>query len=721
MSQVTRREFMQTASVAALGASLPTLSTRVLDAEGAGEPWYGRAYRRAVIDMHIPDWDDRFLSKLDIRDYVRLLKQAKAQSVVAYAQSHTGLFNYPTKVGRQHKALVGRDVVREMLDGCHAEGIAVILYVSVIHDRWAGDNHPEWGIIDADGKPFGLGSRHGFSCPNSPYRDYVRSWVEEICERYDDFDGVRFDMTFWTTACYCRHCRTRFADEVGGDIPKVVNWLDPAWVAFIRKREEWLGEFAALCTSTVKATRPHATVEHQASTYPLGWTFGVATPLIDQNDFLQGDFYGDSWQGSFVRKLLECLTPHRPYGFETSFCIELQDHTGMKSEALLEAKASAAIADNAAFIFIDGIDPMGTLNPMVYERMERIFSRLMPCYEHLGGERVADIAVYYSLESKLDFAANGLPVGAPDAAKDAHTVSVISIVKRLVSQHVPFGFITKHSLDRLGSHKVLILPQVCMMTFEEAEAIRQWVKNGGRLMATGWSSVVDTGGHLQPDFMLGDVFGVRLVEPHWKPWPHYVAPTDLGKDVFDHFSPAYPPFAKCAGMRVEAHRGAIVLATTTLPWPAPESRMFASIHSDPPWEPTDRPELVLHAYGRGQCLYSASSIETLPVFDPILDGLIAKLGGPWSFEVDAPSCVEATMFHQPDRSRYLLNLVNFQRDLPNIPVHDIGVRLRLPHAVSHIVHLPNEEPVEYTTSGDGVVFTCPRLDTLAMFAVEVTR
>ena len=71
--------------------------------------------------------------------------------------------------------------------------------------------------------------------------------------------------------------------------------------------------------------------------------------------------------------------------------MELRDHTGMKSEALLEAKASAAIADAAAFIFIDAIDPIGTLNPLVYERMGRIFDRLMPYYPHLGGQRVQDV------------------------------------------------------------------------------------------------------------------------------------------------------------------------------------------------------------------------------------------------------------------------------------------------------------------------------------------
>ena len=199
---------------------------------------------------------------------------------------------------------------------------------------------------------------------------------------------------------------------------------------------------------------------------------GVNAPLIPQNDFLQGDFYGDSWQGSFVRKLLEDLTPHRPFGFETSFSHELADHTAMKPEALLEAKASAAIADGAAFIFIDAIDPIGTLNPRVYDRMGRIFDRLMPYYGELGGKRVADVAVYYSLDSKFDFAGNGRPV----AGADTHRRAYQERHRGHPGAGEPSHPVRRRSPgDRWAAwteHKVLILPNVNMMDDDEIEAIR---------------------------------------------------------------------------------------------------------------------------------------------------------------------------------------------------------------------------------------------------------
>jgi hypothetical protein len=381
--------------------------------------------------------------------------ESGAQSIVLYCQSHVGLFNFPTKVGQQHRGLNGRNVLQELIDRCHENNVAVVLYNSLIFDRWAGDQHPEWRMRTWEGKIQGEGGRHAVQCVNSPYREYVRSFVEEICTTFE-FEGIRFDMTFWPWLCYCQHCRDRFAKEVGGDIPLEVNWLDEKWVAFQRCRERWLVEFAEIATSTVRKLKPTASVEHQSSTYPLNWMFGVTAPLAQQNDFLQGDFYGDQLQGSFVRKLLEQLTPHRPFGYETSFSVSLRDHTAMKSAELLEAKASAAIADSAAFIFIDAIDPIGTVNPRVHQRMGRVFDRLMPYYEHLGGQRVADVAVYYSCESKFNFSANGRHVSNPDTS-DAHTESAMQAAARLISRHVPFTVFTKKDLDQLNNVSVLIL------------------------------------------------------------------------------------------------------------------------------------------------------------------------------------------------------------------------------------------------------------------------
>ncbi|MBK9138494.1 MAG: beta-galactosidase [Verrucomicrobia bacterium] len=725
-AHVTRRDFIAATGLAASGwiaNALPPLvlsadakAGRAPEASRPGPRWFETAWRRAVIDMHIPDWDPKFLSEFDPEEYVRALVTSRAQSVVCYAQSHVGLFNYPTKVGRQHAGLNGRDIVAELIERCHRHGIAVVLYVSVIHDRWAADQHPDWRMIHANGGPFGQGSRHGFVCPNSPYREYVRAWTRELAERFD-CEGVRFDMTFWPGLCFCPHCQRRWREEEGGELPRTVDWTDERWVRFQRKREQWLGEFAEICTSTVKAARPQATVEHQASIFPLSWLHGASWPLVAQNDFLQGDFYGDALQGSFVRKLLEELTPRRPFGYETSFSINLHDHTARKSEALLEAKASAAIADGAAFIFIDAIDPVGTVNPHAHARMGRVFDRLMPHYAELGGERVADIGLYYSLDSRFDLRANGRSVLDVDAGADTHTRSTVQMARVLMTHHLPWRVVTRKSLGALGPLRTLVLSNVHHMTKDEAAAIRAWVRSGGTLYASGTTSLIQNTGRLQPDFMLGDVFGVSLVKADWGDRDHYVAPTDAGQADFADWDQKYPAYVRGPMMDARARPGATVLATRTLPWPAPDARSFSSIHSNPPWIATDQPEVVWNEFGSGRAIYSASALEEVETLHESVGRLLRRLCGAPTCEVVAHPAVEVTLFHQPDRRRYVLSLVNFQKDLPNSPLVNVPVTLRVTGRVGRVEWLPSGRRLSFRAGPDGARFVVPRLETLARVAI----
>jgi hypothetical protein len=718
----TRRSFLKAQSlVLAAGSLAPVrvLSGAVSPAptQPGKEPWYKHAYRRAVIDMHISDWDEKFLSEVDPAQFVATLKKSKAQSIVLYCHSHVGLFNHPTQVGRHHHGLKGRNLTQELIDACHGAGIAVVLYTSLIHDDWAFDQHPEWAMKTAEGTPWGKRGRYRLVCPNSGYREYVRSWTREICEKFD-FEGIRFDMTFWVGVCYCDACQKRFSEEVGGEIPRTVDWLDPKWVALQRKREEWLAEFAAIATGTVRELKPEASVEHQSSTYPLNWTFGVATPLIAQNDFLQGDFYGDALQGSFVRKLLEELTPNKPFGYETSFSFSLRDHTGKKSKELLAAKAASSITDHAAFIFIDAIDPIGTVNPGAHERMGEVFEEFRDFYPELGGERVRDVGIYYSLESKFDFKGNGSPAGNPNR-DDSHTDSAMQAARWLISNHIPFGVVSKKSLVDLRGLKALLLPNVNMMDEEEAAAIREWVRQGGSLYASGCTSLVNKKGERQEDFLLADLFGVSLLEPVWEEKEHYLCPTEAGADFLSEWSEKYPAYVRGDWMKTRPHEGASVLATTTLPWTSSDAEKFASIHSSPPWEKTEYPEIVLNTFGKGKAIYCASCLERFENLAPSFLRLIQYLAGPFQLTLKAPACVEATLFHQPDRGRYLLALVNFQKDLPNLPVEGISAQLSIPGVRFQKARLlPGGRDLESSVAPGGFTFQMPVLETLGLVALD---
>ena len=73
--------------------------------------------------MHVDDWDERFLSQIDSKTYVEMLKLGNVKLAMVSASSHVGKCSYPTRVGQMHKGIKGRDVLGEIIDLAHKAGI----------------------------------------------------------------------------------------------------------------------------------------------------------------------------------------------------------------------------------------------------------------------------------------------------------------------------------------------------------------------------------------------------------------------------------------------------------------------------------------------------------------------------------------------------------------------------------------------------------------------
>lgn len=115
--------------------------------------WYQKRFRRNLVDMHIEDWNDEFLSKFDPEEYVEHLKIGHINAPMLYLQSHVGLCYWPTKSGKMHNALIGcEDKMKRVERLCHANGMDVIAYYSLIYNNWAHEHHPEWRIVDMKGR-----------------------------------------------------------------------------------------------------------------------------------------------------------------------------------------------------------------------------------------------------------------------------------------------------------------------------------------------------------------------------------------------------------------------------------------------------------------------------------------------------------------------------------------------------------------------------------------
>ncbi len=104
------------------------------------------------------------------------------------------------------------------------------------------------------------------------------------------------------------------------------------------------------------------------------------------NDYTGGDLYGGFLQQSYISKIFMEATENAPFEYMTSRCDpRLTVHTTTKSLYDLKLHNYLTLAHHGAFLVIDAIDPVGTLDKRLYDRIGQVFEESMPDEPYLRG------------------------------------------------------------------------------------------------------------------------------------------------------------------------------------------------------------------------------------------------------------------------------------------------------------------------------------------------
>lgn len=627
----------------------------------SSEKWYTGCYRRNLVDMHIEDWNDEFLSEFSPEDYFDNLRRAHIQAPMIYLQSHAGHCYFPTKTGHMHSALKGReDLIKRLVNLCRADGMKVVGYYSLIFNTYEEDRHPEWRIITgADGSSARQrGGRYGHCCPNNPdYRKFVLAQIKEIAD-YFSLDGMFYDMTFWPGICRCRHCAELYRKAGLSDIPSE-NWNDPNWRRFIKLRIEMMGDFAKFVTDATRSIMPGVSVEHNYANGVAGDTYeNGATELInEQCDYTGGDLYGDLYNHSFTAKYYYGVTKNPPFEYMTCRCDRtLSAHTVTKTEEYLSAEVMLTAAHHGASFIIDAIDPVGTLDSRVYERIGRVFERQIPYEKYFSGSMIQDAAVYYSSSGrynsrKMEFTSKTCSVNA---------------VKALIENHIPVGVISNASTDTAPNYRAVIAPGIAGISDKNRSDLVEYVENGGLLYISGCEEMQ----------LLTELLGARF-RGYTEETAVYYSPTKSGQKFFGEFNPKYPLPTEIS-LPILTLEGCETLATMKLPYTKEHERRFASIHSNPPGIPTDIPALVTKQVGKGRVIWSAAPIENDGRLShkKLFVSLILGFMGEPALLTDAPRQVELISFKR--ENDILISAVDLLCTDELLPVRGFKVNITTP-------------------------------------------
>jgi hypothetical protein len=458
--------------------------------------WYQRCYARLQVDNHISEEDASFMTKFDPARYASLAERARVDSAMVCACCHNGNCCYPTHVGHMHSNLDGRDIFGETVRLLKDKGIAPIAYYTVTHHNHAARTHPSWRLVLPTGEHH-VG-RFWFCCPNN--RDYVEFCKQQIAEILAyDLEGIFIDMTFWPGICICDTCRKRFRKHTGDEMPTVLDWSDKHWVRFQRWREETISAFAYELTAHAKAIRPDITVTHQFAQVLAGWHFANNAGIADASDYASGDFYGGKHQERFATKVLAAFSKHAPFEFLTCRCTGLGDHTSTKSVAQIVCAAATTLAAGGAHLFVEAINPDGTLFQPAYDCLAHVARQLHPFKTTLVALQpslVSDVGLYFSTASQVDEHHNGVALrdvfrSSPILDPYADTPGIseplgTSII--LAKAHMPYRVITSETRS-LSEFRTIIINNALFLPDTLTERLRAFVQSGGVLIATGMADI----------------------------------------------------------------------------------------------------------------------------------------------------------------------------------------------------------------------------------------
>jgi hypothetical protein len=462
-------------------------------------PWYRRCLRWGQI--HFKERDPRYYDLQWWREY---WKRNALQGVIVGAGGPAAF--YPSKFPWQRRAdfLNGRDLTGEWVKAAHEDGLAVLARMcSGQISEEAFRAHPEWVTRLASGEPFRRGDGYS-ACINGAYfEEYVPGILREIIERThpEGIAEVEWGLNTRDVICHCANCIRKFRDKSGAALPTQIDWTDPTyrkWIQWNYERHTELWDFNNKVTraaggdhclwigSTVPGMKSQSTVFHDLR--EIGKRSEFHTILTD---FEEGDD-----EGKRIHQLV---------GWD-------KIAVGWTMMPLYGGYAGRPDAQKS----LDTIEGTASgLGPLVFwqdayqfdRRMYRATEDSLKWHErnqrYLTNRRpVAAVGIAWS-QKNCDYYGRANPDELVEAPYRGFT-------QALMRARIPY--LPVHTSDiheQARDMAVLILPNVGALSDAECDAIREFVRQGGALVATGATSLYDEWGDARADFALADLFGAH--------------------------------------------------------------------------------------------------------------------------------------------------------------------------------------------------------------------
>lgn len=617
-----------------------------------------------------------YARKFNGGDILRESIQAGSEYMVIWGRD--GEFSYyNSKIQPKAPGLGHRDPLQEAVDVARESNHPLIVYCVLQYPAHDLRNHPEWRMVEPDGKPIDY-----LVCYNSPYREHVLSILDELMEY--DMDGFHLDMVDQgfgpPHGCWCSHCQSLFEKTYHQPMPAQAKSWDADWDRILEFRYESSRRFEVELVEHIRRTRPGLTVDfNYHGNPPFSWEVGQL-PVMHANtaDFVTGEtgLWGFSALGVGLNaQFYRAATPGKPYQVAIQRGVRMyHDQTTRPLNDMLWE--TMTLLSHGAFVtMIDKTAFDGSLDPIAYQRFGQLFKEVRRKKNLFGHTPVYDVGLYFSSRSR-DWYGRDEPARYFKAFQGAH--------KACVYDHLQFGVLHSDnlSLDGMRQFPVICIPNAPILHSEnEVELFRRYVQMGGHLVITGWTGTMDWTGKPQPVNALAALQGAEVVS-RMDTTDNWVSLPTAEESPFPEWTGTIPgnwPF-------LVRGPGVIYRATTAQTigqlWRPHRSVQHALGQGNPEWpmspsEPVG-PAILVHSIPNGGKVvtiasspdYSCATDHYLPETRRLLTQIIRQLNPNPPVQVTAPAHVETVITHEPDRKRYHVHYIAYNSVPQTTPAKD---------------------------------------------------